>query len=132
MDTSPTGWLAVFQARGQGEGEQSATTLPVVGWGPEGEALVVHARFGRRMAANDLPGFQCLQEADALIVTVLPGQGWQMIHHDAATPWPVIGWAIDVYGWGTPLIAGADGIVAPHDITPDSTFIPPGRAPEES
>ncbi|MFG3492977.1 hypothetical protein [Streptomyces sp. NPDC047972] len=131
LPTSPTGWLACYRTDEEIEKKRFGHRLPVDGWSPDGEALVVDARRGTRVPAANLPSFRGLLRAESSTVGVVPGQGWSVAYPNGGSPDPVIAWAIDRHGYAKPLIANSDGYAEPWEQESHGGFLAPGD-PEDS
>lgn len=132
LPVSPTGWLAVYQGpRRAGDGI-AARVEEVVGWGPNGEALVVSRNAGARVPAADLPHFMHLMESENLVAGVTPGQGWSVGYESGATPDLVVAWMTSPSGYTVPVVATAEGYAERRDLEEGEFLVPPGVAPEES
>ncbi|MFF8793364.1 hypothetical protein [Streptomyces globisporus] len=110
---TPSGWIAVYRTREEKQLKQPGRNLPVDGWSAEGDALVVDKHLGARVPAASLPDFIGLEQAPA-IVAVLPGQGWRLVV-DEETSHPVLGWAIDSAGFGSPIFTDPEGLAEIED-----------------
>ncbi|MEW2518153.1 hypothetical protein [Actinacidiphila alni] len=132
MNTSPTGWYALYRSATDTGHRATGPARPVDGWGTDGAALVVDERTGRRQPADSIPNFARLQQTPS-IVTVLPGQGWRIAYANGAPADPVIGWAVDSHGYGTPMITDCEGMASVDEELPEGGFlVPPGVRPEDS
>ncbi|MFJ7523929.1 hypothetical protein ACIQ1S_03290 [Streptomyces griseus] len=110
---TPSGWIAVYRSHEDKQLKQPGLTLPVDGWSADGDALVVDKRLGARIVAASLPNFIGLEQVPA-IVAVLPGQGWRLVVDDE-TSHPVLGWAIDSAGFGSPIFTDPEGLAEIED-----------------
>ena len=128
--TTPTGWIAVYRSPEQKQLKQPGHTLPVDGWSPDGDALVVEKHLGARVPAASLPHFVGLEQAPA-IVAVLPGQGWRLVVSEEISH-PVLGWAIDATGYGVPILTDPDGVAQVEYEVADGQFVPPDHTGSES
>ncbi|TXS08093.1 hypothetical protein EAO70_35485 [Streptomyces sp. adm13(2018)] len=127
LPTSPTGWLAYYRTNEEVERKRHGRHLPVDGWSPEGDALVVDRRRGARVPAASLPHFRGLQVTESDTVNTVPGQGWSIAYLNGATPDPVIAWAVDRHGYAKPLIANSDGYAEPWEQESHGGFLSPGN-----
>ncbi|MFE2017564.1 hypothetical protein ACFW9O_05840 [Streptomyces sp. NPDC059499] len=120
---TPTGWIACYRSAEQKQLKQPGHTLPVDGWTANGHAVVVDKRLGARVMATSLPNFVSLEQEPA-IVAVLPGQGWRLVVDDE-TSHPVLGWAIDSAGFGSPIFTDPDGLAQVEDGDLGGQILPP-------
>ncbi|MDT9689416.1 hypothetical protein Q5762_13930 [Streptomyces sp. P9(2023)] len=127
LPTSPTGWLATYRTPEEVQQKRPGRCLPVDGWAPDGDALVVDRRLGTRTPASNLPHFRGLQEAESSTVGVVPGQGWSVAYADGAALDPVVAWVIDRSGYALPLIANAEGYATPYEPENVGGFLAPGH-----
>lgn len=134
MDLPPsrTGWLALYRSRAEDEAKTHRRYLAVDGWGPDGEALVVDQEAGRRVPAGTLPHFRGLQETEAGVAGVVPGQGWSLVYGDGGGPDVIVAWIVDHAGFAAPVVAATESFTEVYEVKPGDYFVPPGVDPEDS
>jgi hypothetical protein len=126
FDISPTGWLAEFQE--ERDGTRRTWHVPVEGFSPTGEAMMVGGRSNRLVAAKEVENFVALTECNLGVHFIPAHPGWSVEGEKWAGE-KVVGWMVNDSGYGVPLVAqpksggvvpaGADG--TPYTLTAPDT-----------
>jgi len=135
MDFTPTGWFARYDSN-----DDPIRARAIEAWHPaSSRALVVDRSHDGLVFADDLPGYQGIEQCGRIIAGFAAMPGWMLRHwaeepdpdNRSAEDLPIVGWLVDDHGDLIPVPVATDDSFASPSFRQRTVIIPPISTPPQ-